>query len=525
MALSANDEESLQLYLQSLKKHLINPAVSIKVRDLAYTMSVRRSHHFYRAYLLMRNTLIDQTKLTYGKKMVDKAKIGYVFTGQGAQWSQMGQDIIRNFPIARAILQRLDDALQALPSPPAWSLIGECWRYSSCEDTDPVGELSQPRKPEHIRRPEFSQPLVTALQILQVTVLESWGIRAESVVGHSSGEIAAAYTAGYLTAEDAIRIAYYRGQVVSGVGIDLVHKLGMLAVGLAYDACLPYIQGKETGVQVGCFNSPSSITLSGRLDHLKEVRARLQEDGHFARLLQVDMAYHSSFVADIGSSYKDLLDEHCKISGSSQGKITLFSSLTGTQMNGSCNSLYWRNNMVSPVNFEGAARAMILAPGGIDYLFEIGPSDSLSGPIAQIKKSMTETGIEFTYSSAAKRGPSAIDALFDIAGRLHLAGHKVLMAEVNRDHGYPKEPNVIVDLPNYSWNHSTKYWHEGQASKDWRFGRFRHHDLLGSKILGTSWRFPSWRNLLNVESLPWLRDHKVREMQACMSYCSTDYDG
>ena len=126
MTLSANDEESLRAYLKLLDKHLVNPAVYIKVRDLAYTMSVRRSHHFYRAYLLMRDTTIDQTKVVHGKKTTEKAKIGYVFTGQGAQWPQMGQGIIQTFPVARAILQRLDEALQALPNPPPWSLAGEC---------------------------------------------------------------------------------------------------------------------------------------------------------------------------------------------------------------------------------------------------------------------------------------------------------------------------------------------------------------------------------------------------------------
>ena len=397
-----------------------------------------------------------------------------------------------------------------------------------CDYTHLIGELSQPRKSEQIRLPELSQPLVTALQILQVTVLQSWGIRAQSVVGHSSGEIAAAYTAGYITAEDAIRIAYYRGQAVAYIKKDGAPKLGMLAVGLGYDECHPYIHGKEDGVQVGCFNSPNSITLSGRLDDLNDVKADLEQNGHFARLLQLDIAYHSSFIADVGSYYEGLVAKHCKIPKSSHGgDVTMFSSLTGTRLNGPCNSTYWRDNMVSPVQFERATRAMILSPGGIDFVFELGPSDSLSGPMAQIKKYMTESGVDFTYASASKRGPSAIEALFDVAGKLYLAGHNVLMAEVNKDHESLKEPNVIVDLPNYSWNHSIKYWHEGQASRDWRFGRFRHHDLLGSKLLGTSWRAPSWRNLLKIENLPWLKDHKVRVMQAYIDYVQhlIDYGG
>ena len=72
-----------------------------------------------------------------------------------------------------------------------------------------------------------------------------------------------------------------------------------------------------------------------------------------------------------------------------------------------------------------------------------------------------------------------------------------------------KEPSTIIDLPNYVWNHSIKYWHENEASKDWRFKKYVHHDLLGSKVLGSSWRAPSWRKLLNLADVPWLKDHKM----------------
>lgn len=104
-----------------------------------------------------------------------------------------------------------------------------------------------------------------------------------------------------------------------------------------------------------------------------------------------------------------------------------------------------------------------------------------------------------------------MSALFDVAGRLFISGASLDVTKVNKQEPEFQEPkpSVIVDLPNYRWNHSMKYWHESESSKDWRFRQFPHHDLLGSKLLGTPWHAPSWKKVLRIEDLPWLTDHRV----------------
>lgn len=149
LVFSANDEHSLKSYCRALKNHLLNPAVMINIDDLAYTLSERRSRHFNRGYALAQSMDFDEGSIVYGKNSTEDLRIGFIFTGQGAQWSQMGKSIIEVFPSAKTLLKRLDDALQSLPNPPPWSL---------------QHELVEARNPEHLRRPEFSQPLVTALQ-------------------------------------------------------------------------------------------------------------------------------------------------------------------------------------------------------------------------------------------------------------------------------------------------------------------------------------------------------------------------
>lgn len=124
LVFSANDEKSLKSYVKALSDHLINPNIQIKLPDLAYTLSHRRTRHFHRAYIVTQDpTNIDQGKLVVGKKGHGVPRIGFVFTGQGAQWSKMGKALLDTFPSGKILLKKLDAVLQSLPDPPSWSLL------------------------------------------------------------------------------------------------------------------------------------------------------------------------------------------------------------------------------------------------------------------------------------------------------------------------------------------------------------------------------------------------------------------
>ncbi|KAK0702400.1 reducing type I polyketide synthase [Lasiosphaeris hirsuta] len=488
---SANDEESLKSQINALTGHLLNPAVKVKLDDLAYTLSERRTRHYRRAFTVSKTTELSKDGFVFGKKKAEAPRIGFIFTGQGAQWPQMGRDLIANFPSARQVLERLDKALHALPVPPKWSLISE---------------LSDARSPEHLRLPEFSQPLVTALQLATLTVLRGWGVEAQSVVGHSSGEIAAAAAAGLLSYEDAIKIAYFRG--LAAKNLPSPKPVGMLAVGVGAEGAQQYIDAEDP-VEIACYNSPSSVTLSGTVPALEKTKERLQKDNQFARLLQVNLAYHSSHMAEIGDHYETLLLENVGAPLKGSDSITMFSSVTGTALDIPVDSSYWKANMVSPVRFAQAAKELLSGKNGADFLIEIGPSNGLSGPVTQIKQSLPGEGAEILYTSTAKRGPSTLLSLYDVAGRLFIAGGAVDLTQVNKDDDTTEQPSVIIDLPNYSWNHTKKYWQESEASKDWRFRKFVNHDLLGTKVLSSPWQSPTWKKTLRLADVSWLKDHKM----------------
>ena len=492
---SANDANSLKAYANKLDQHLSSLDVRVKLRDLAYTLSERRSHHFHRGYIVAAGKELEPENMKAGKKSSEKPRIGFIFTGQGAQWSQMGKAVVETFPYARQVLQRLDEALQQLPSAPSWSLLGE---------------LTEARTSEHLRQPEFSQPLVTALQLVLLDVLRRWGVEPQSVVGHSSGEIAASCAAGYLSEEDAIKAAFYRGQSAKNRKRDETEAVGMLAVGLGADTVNEYLADAQGQVQIACYNSPKSVTLSGAVVSLQLIKDKLVQDGHFARMLLVDLAYHSKFMTEIGEDYEALLQQNFEPLSRKYGSVDLFSSVSGQKMSGPADAKYWKDNMVSPVKFDEACREMLSARNAPNFLIELGPSGALAGPFSQINESVGTEGSKAQYCPALSRGADSINSLFKIAGELFVAGANITLSEVNSEHDSSLPlPSVIVDLPNYAWNHKNKYWHESQASKDWRFRPFPEHDLLGTKILATPWGAPSFRKTLLLERLPWLKDHKM----------------
>jgi len=266
---SANNSSSLQRSLTEYQHYIqMHPS---RLPDLAYTLSSRRSHLPYRAFCVTDGSESPEfSQLTKSKKTPE---LTFIFTGQGAQWAQMAKELIEDYPSFYEDIEAMDDALSRLPEPACWSIKDELLK------NDSTSRLS---------KAEFSQPLCIAVQVALVNLIRSWGISPAAVVGHSSGEIAAAYAANAITADEAIIIAYYRGQVTK----NGTRKGGMAAVGMGRETVMPYL---VDGVVIACENSPNSVTLSGDEDILGKVLEHIKHDSAdiFVRRLKVEMAYHS----------------------------------------------------------------------------------------------------------------------------------------------------------------------------------------------------------------------------------------
>ena len=349
-----------------------------------------------------------------------------------------------------------------------------------------------------MQQPEFSQPICTALQIGIVNLLRSWGVEPSAVAGHSSGEIGAAYATGAITLDAAIAIAYYRGQVTQKHG----RVGGMAAVGLARSDAVKYL---EAGVVIACENSPRNVTLSGDIDALDAVLARIKADmpDCFARRLRVERAYHSHHMRDIGDMYEKLITG---VISEKRPSIPFFSSVTAKQIKraGSFGPSYWRENLESPVLFSPATQLMLHAATKDTVYLEIGPHSALAGPLRDIFKSVTITTAA-TYVATLVRDESGARSMLSSLGRLYQEAVPVNVAATTSGR------TVLTDLPNYAWRHVNKYWYESRVSRSWRTRQFPPHELLGNRLLESDDLEPTWRNMLWLDNVPWARDHKIQE--------------
>jgi len=403
-------------------------------------------------------------------------------------------------------LQSLEEASAYLVSVGAtWSLLRE---FLSDEESS------------RINSPAFSQPICTALQVALVDLLSHWGVKPAAVVGHSSGEIAAAYAKGVIDREAAWAISYHRGRLSANIpGLAPNIKGAMLGTGLSAEAVRTFVDRVTEGqATVACKNSPSSTTISGDLSAIIQLENMLKEEGHFARRLVVETAYHSSHMQIIADLYLNSIQSFRPILDGSNS-VKMFSSVTGNLIESSeITPLYWLQNMVGHVDFVGALQNLIRHSTGkrrstkpfVDVLVELGPHSTLQGPIKQILKGEESKLAELTYMSVLQRGKDACSTALDAVGRLFQHGYPVKVDIANNDEITIGKDGYLVDIPPYAWNRNNKYWAESQISKNYRFRKHPRTDLLGATIPQGNSIEPLFRNVMKLNEIPWVDHHKVQ---------------
>ncbi|KAI8626908.1 acyl transferase domain-containing protein [Xylariaceae sp. FL1651] len=478
---SANTPESLGRMVEKFESYLSK--YPERIADLAYTLALRRQHLRHRAFVVANRDQIGRASQPVAAQQ--SSNIVMVFTGQGAQWPTMGRDLCRENTHFRNSIRALDKLLSKLGDD------GPKWKIEQ--------ELRKPAKTSRLGEAELSQPICTAIQIALVDTLASFGIHADAVVGHSSGEIAAAYAAGALTAEEAITAAFYRGRIA-----NVQKKAGsMAAVGMSWEETKSYLAPQVT---IACDNSPRSVTISGDTDQVEQVIRNINTSRPEAltRLLKVDKAYHSHHMSEIGDQYEALIS--CSLQENRPRK-PFFSTVTGDLLSeGALDARYWRRNLESPVLFRAAVSRIAQHELGQNALFvEIGPHSALAGPLLQIMADNSKTS--FQYVATMIRGQRCTDSMLAAVGKMHCLGVPVDFRSLYSSDHY----QCLTGLPGYPFDRVNSHWHETRLTKDWLHAQYRHHDLLGSRARESTDLEPSWRNLFQVEDAPWVRDHRVED--------------
>lgn len=360
----------------------------------------------------------------------------------------------------------------------------------------------------------LSQPLCTAVQVILVDLLQAAGIHFTAVVGHSSGEIAAAYAAGFISAHDAIRIAYYRGFCAR-----LAKQQGaMLAAGLSWGEAqdfvnLPAFKGR---LGVAAHNSSSGVTLSGDSGAVLDAQKILSAQKKFSRILKVDMAYHSHHMLPCSTAYVEHL-RACKIqvNRDRDNSCAWFSSVSPSQTAMSpgveLQDVYWRDNLTNTVRFVDAVKHAIGGHKEISLALEVGPHPALKGPATQNISEVLPAGIP--YSGTLARGKDDIEAFSDALGIAWTyldAGCVDLSSFEKTITGESRRPKLVVGLPSYRWDHTRPHWNESRISRKRRQPHQLPHEILGSLCPDSNAHDMRWLNVLKISEMPWLEGHTIQ---------------
>ncbi|RQR70197.1 type I polyketide synthase [Burkholderia sp. Bp9015] len=402
----------------------------------------------------------------------DTARTALVFSGNGCQWAGMGKQLYEEDSVFRAALDEVD----AL-----WCADGS---------SSLVNVMREGMSAEWLVSTENAQPLLFAIQVGMTSVIDARGMRYDAAIGHSVGEIAAAWVTGALSLVDAVRVIKVRSRAQA-----LTRGSGrMAAVGIGETAARELIasHGLAKLVEVAGVNSPDSVTLAGTLQGLQALEASLRGGGKFFQMLDLDYAFHSSHMNRIEPV---VLAELAGIRPRPvSGKVGFVSTVTGGALPGNeLDARYWWRNIREPVRF-GAGIAHLIAEG-VRLFVEVSPHSILR---TYMKQTLASTGTAGVSLPTLKRDH----------GSAAMLRHAILVAIA---HGAPVDPDRFapgashVALPSYPWQRE-RYWLTPTADGYGLVNRRREHPLLGYRLHEHAF---AWENQLDPAKLPLLADHVV----------------
>lgn len=498
---SAASEKSLTRRMVQVREWCHTHMKSAFLEDLSYTLAVRRSSFNWRHALVACSEQellksLDESAKDPVRPLPDKS-VCYIFTGQGAQWFAMARELFPFDPFTKSIA-RSEQILYQLGSP--WSLIEE---------------LLRSKKESRVGRSEIGQPATCAVQIAIVDLFHTLKLKPQIVLGYSSGEIAAAYSAHILSHEAALTVAFYRGLLAERCNNILGVKGAMLALSCGEAFVASHLDKLTSGhVTIACVNSPSGTVVSGDESAIDELHDMMEAFAIPAKKLRADAAYHSHHMQSVASEYLINI-EHIE-SGQPDGNIKFYSSVTGGQKTSEFGPHYWVKNLTSKVRFRDALQtlcehfqAAVCNPSALTIFLEIGASSHMITPAKQTIAKLKLDGFQAAYASVLERNRNDPTALFHLMVMLARHGVYVDLNAVNALWGSQTSPNIITTLPPYPFDHRTRHWHESYMMKQHRLRSHPYHDLVGLRVPGDTTLEPVWRHHLSLESLPWLLDHQV----------------
>ncbi|WP_308013612.1 SDR family NAD(P)-dependent oxidoreductase [Streptomyces beigongshangae] len=473
VVVSARTPAALRASCERLAQHL--QFTDDHLYDIAYTTTRRRTRHEHAACVWAEDTVQlseallrlagdEQTESAATALRAAPGSVAFVFDGNGSQWAGMGADLLAE-PVFAAAVDEVDAALRPHLN---WSVRERL--ATVCEGLD---------------RTEIAQPLLFAVQVGLVRLLKAYGITPDAVVGHSVGEIAAAYAAGCLDLEQACQVVAVRSRAQEATA----GRGRMAAAGLSQEEAVKELAPFDGRLEIAGVNSPRDITIAGEPAALTELERNLSTRGVFFRVLDLDYAFHFRHMDTV----REDIEGRLRALHPHRGAAAFASTVTGTLVDGrQLDAAYWWRNVREPVAFCAAVQSLIDA--GCTQFVEVGPHPVLA---TYLKRLLPEHSAAHATLRRDVHGPHAVRRT---AAAVIAAG-----ARVQEPQQFPR-PGTVVSLPAYPWQRE-RHW---SGTPDWWVtipqDKTHVHPLLGQRAAVAE---PTWHQQFTGSRLPWLADHQV----------------
>ncbi|MEM7134163.1 MAG: amino acid adenylation domain-containing protein [Chloroflexota bacterium] len=525
LPLSAKSPQAL-LDLASRYSHHLQGHLDIDLSDLCHTAALGRNHFSHRLALIgadsadlqMKLNAMDQQQalanVIQGTVPPITPQIAFLFTGQGSQYSGMGQVLYETSPTFRETVDHCDEILQSYLEHPLVDIL-----YPA---TLPPATLQpatlQPATLLHDTT--YTQPALFALEYALATLWQSWGIQPTMLMGHSVGEIVAACVAGVFSLEDGLKLIEARGRLMGALPQDGEMVSFLAAESVVAQAIDTYYSDNEQihserKVSIAAVNGPESTVISGRSEAVQALTQQLADQGVKTRTLTVSHAFHSPLM-------EPMLDEFRAVAQSityHPPKLPLVSNVTGKLAGDEILTPdYWVRHVREAVRFGDGVNT--LHEQGINIFLEIGPGATLLGMAEQVASEQVASGKWASGDSddlrhanlqpaglqpvtcnlpSLRKGQDDWQQMLASLGELYVHGMEVDWQSFDAPYARKK-----VQLPNYPFQRE-RYWVETRVQ--------RNRATLSS-LTDKLTRSPRLKEIvseteMSVARLPFLADYRL----------------
>ena len=498
--LSAADPHALRAKAAQLIDYLdVHPTTDLV--DLSLTLAIGRAALPYRASLVAQpgNAAHLTDQLVYQLRQIADNQPGspstithakhagktcFVFPGQGSQWLGMGMALMQ-YPAYAECLVACESALSGYVD----------WRLRDVlQGHDPQWTLDQV---------DVVQPALFCVFAALAALWKQQGVMPEAVVGHSQGEVAAAYVAGHLSLDDALRIVVCRSRAVRALNT----QASMTLVKLPADAVQTLIDEKALPISIAVINAPSEVVVAGHVTALDTLEAALSEAAIFWRRVNVDYASHSAEIACLAESLPAAIGELDTPSAAAVDDAPVFySTCRATALAPEeLTAQYWFENLRQPVRFADTVERLL--DDGFTTFIEISPHPILQQPLQDIADCQPLAQQEaLIIGRSLMRDADSCLSFSEAMGQLFVQGlsfdWRTLMPDAQ----------LLDDLPTYPFQRQHYWYEKTHAPLSGHGQRVVDHPLLGVYQSTPTQHVFSCQ--LTLEALPWLHDHNV--MGACV---------